>query len=117
MNEKTALDGQAAIVTGASSGLGRATALALARTGASLGLVARSASDLAAVAEELRRDGARGLPVACDLADAEALAGVVRRTRDELGPVRVLVPDSRRAATERGPTDRAKANTARGAVS
>jgi NAD(P)-dependent dehydrogenase (short-subunit alcohol dehydrogenase family) len=91
MNEKTALAGQAAIVTGASSGLGRATALALARTGASLGLVARSASDLAAVAEELRRDGARALPVPCDLADAESLAGAVRRTSDELGPVRVLV--------------------------
>jgi NADP-dependent 3-hydroxy acid dehydrogenase YdfG len=91
MNEKTALAGQAAIVTGASSGLGRATAVALARTGANLALVARSASDLAAVAEELRGDGARALPVACDLGDAEALAGAVRRMRDELGPVRVLV--------------------------
>ena len=91
MNEKTALAGQAAIVTGASSGLGRATALALARTGASLALVARSAANLADVVEELRGDGAHALSVACDLADADALAGAVRRVRDELGPVRVLV--------------------------
>jgi short chain dehydrogenase len=91
MNEKTALAGQAALITGASSGLGRATALALARVGASVALVARSASDLADVAQELRGNGVRALPVACDLADAEALAGAVRRTRDELGPVRVLV--------------------------
>jgi NADP-dependent 3-hydroxy acid dehydrogenase YdfG len=91
MNEKIALAGQATLVTGASSGLGRATALALARTGASVALVARSASGLADVAEELRRNGARALPVACDLADAKALAGAVRRTTDELGPVRVLV--------------------------
>jgi NADP-dependent 3-hydroxy acid dehydrogenase YdfG len=91
MNEKTALAGQAALVTGASSGLGRATALALAQTGASVALVARSATDLADVAGELLGNGARALPVACDLADADALAGAVRRTRDEFGPVRVLV--------------------------
>jgi NAD(P)-dependent dehydrogenase (short-subunit alcohol dehydrogenase family) len=90
MNE-TALAGQMAFVTGASSGLGRATALDLARAGASVALVARSASDLASVADELRRGGFPALPLACDLADAEGLAQAVRRAKDELGPVRVLV--------------------------
>lgn len=90
MNE-TALAGQVAFVTGASSGLGRATALALARAGASIALVARSVSDLASVADEVRRNGRPALPVACDLADADDLAQAVARAKEELGPVRVLV--------------------------
>ena len=91
MNETTVLGGQLAFVTGASSGLGRATARALARAGASVALVARSASDLAGVADEVRADGHSALPLACDLADADGLAETVRKARDELGPVRVLV--------------------------
>jgi NADP-dependent 3-hydroxy acid dehydrogenase YdfG len=91
MNEIAALEGQVALVTGASSGLGRATAAALARVGAGVALLARSSGELAAVAEELRREGRRALPVACDLADADGLAEAMRRARDELGPVRVLV--------------------------
>jgi NADP-dependent 3-hydroxy acid dehydrogenase YdfG len=91
MNETAVLAGQLAFVTGASSGLGRATARALARAGASVALVARSASDLAGVADEVRADGHSALPLACDLADADGLAQAVRTARDELGPVRVLV--------------------------
>ena len=91
MNETAALAGQLAFVTGASSGLGRATAHALARVGASVALVARGASDLAGVADELRRDGHSALALPCDLADADGLAQAVRDARDELGPVRVLV--------------------------
>jgi NADP-dependent 3-hydroxy acid dehydrogenase YdfG len=88
MNE---LAGQLAVVTGASSGLGRATARALARAGASVALVARTASDLAGAADEVRADGHSALPLACDLADADGLAETVRKARDESGPVRVLV--------------------------
>lgn len=91
MNERVALAGQMAFVTGASSGLGRATALALAGAGASVALVARSASDLTAVANELSGDGGRALPLACDLADDRGLAEAMRRAREELGPARVLV--------------------------
>src|SRR5215218_11143368 len=92
MNEATtALANRVALVTGASSGLGRATALALARAGASVALVARSASELATVADELRGYDRPALPIACDLADPDGLADAVRRTRDELGPLAVLV--------------------------
>src|SRR4051794_9200152 len=91
MNEPAALAGQLAFVTGASSGLGRATAHALARAGASVALVARGASDLAGVADELRGDGHSALALTCDLADADGLPQAVRKAKNELGPVRVLV--------------------------
>ena len=91
MDESIALAGQLALVTGASSGLGRATAYALAAAGASVALVARSGSDLAAVAEQIQAEGGKALPLACDLADADALAEAVATARRELGPLRVLV--------------------------
>jgi NADP-dependent 3-hydroxy acid dehydrogenase YdfG len=85
------LAGRAALVTGASSGLGRATARALARAGASVALLARSSSDLATAADELHEAGHGAVAVACDLADADTLARAVTEARDELGPFDVLV--------------------------
>ena len=91
MNEVAGLAGQTAFVTGASSGLGRATTIALARAGASVGIVARGQSDLAAVADEIAADGGRALPLPCDLTDVDGLTEAMGTVRRELGPVSVLV--------------------------
>jgi 3-oxoacyl-[acyl-carrier protein] reductase len=91
MADASELSGSVALVTGASSGLGRATAHALVHAGARVALVARSADDLAAVANKLGGLGGRALAVPCDLGDARALEDAVARVRGELGPIRVLV--------------------------
>jgi NAD(P)-dependent dehydrogenase (short-subunit alcohol dehydrogenase family) len=85
------LAGQVALVTGASSGLGRATAVAMAQAGADVALLARGKEDLEQAAAEVRRAGRRVLVLVADLADAEALTGAVARVLDAFGRVDVLV--------------------------
>ena len=86
------LTGQTALVTGASSGLGRATALGLARTGADVALLARSEGDLQRVAQEVAgTTGRRALPLPLDLADEAALLAAVDRAAAAFGRVDVLV--------------------------
>jgi short-subunit dehydrogenase len=82
------LEGAVALVTGASRGIGRATARALHARGASVGLVARDARDLAAVAAEL---GARAAVAPADVADRTAVERAVADVVAALGPVDVLV--------------------------
>jgi short-subunit dehydrogenase len=69
MSEPGPLDGKAALVTGASSGLGRATAIALVRSGANVALVARSAEELESVKAEVSAVSRRALSLPTDLAD------------------------------------------------
>jgi len=81
----------AAIVTGATSGLGRAVAIRLAAAHAHVALLGRSERDLQQTADELSSEGVRALPLATDLAHTEALAEIVNRIASELGPLSVLV--------------------------
>ena len=86
-----ALEGKVALVTGASSGLGRATAVALARAGADVALVARSAGELEETGEEVSKTGRRALVLPTDLANGEEALATVGRTVGEFGRVDVLV--------------------------
>lgn len=91
MTETPRLGGRTAVVTGASSGLGRATALALAAAGADVGLLARGAGELDQAAEQVRAQGGRAATAVVDLADAPAVQAAAAQLREQLGPVSVLV--------------------------
>ncbi len=85
------LDGKVAIVTGASAGIGRASALALAEAGANVVLAARAPERLERATELARRTGRRALAVSCDVNVAENLEAVVARALAELGRIDILV--------------------------
>jgi len=85
------IEGQTAIITGAASGMGRATAYVFADEGARLALVDRNADGVTAVADEIRAAGGTANAYAVDLADAAAITELVARVRDDLGPVDILV--------------------------
>lgn len=80
-----------AVITGASAGVGRATAHEFARRGASVGLIARSETGLAEAAAEVERMGGRALPVVADVSDAEAVERAAARAESELGSIDVWV--------------------------
>ena len=85
------LKGLAAIVTGATRGIGRAIATRLARAGVNVALVARNENDLAQVQERLEDAGVRAVALPCDLADAEAAGRLVGRAVAQFGGLDILV--------------------------
>ncbi|MGW1756897.1 SDR family NAD(P)-dependent oxidoreductase [Streptomyces mirabilis] len=85
------LEGTVALVTGASSGIGHATALELAREGASVALVGRREDRLTDLAAEITGAGGKALVVPADITTAQAAAEAVERTVEGLGRLDTLV--------------------------
>ena len=85
------LRGKVALVTGASSGIGEAAALELARRGASVAVAARSVEKLEALATRVSAAGGRVLVVEADVADRASVGAMVGRVLEEFGRLDVLV--------------------------
>jgi 3-oxoacyl-[acyl-carrier protein] reductase len=85
------LMGKAAIVTGGGRGIGRAIALAFAREGADICVVARTPSQIGEVAEEIRQLGRKAAAVVCDVTDFSAVESAVNDTARVLGHIDILV--------------------------
>jgi short-subunit dehydrogenase len=83
--------GSVALVTGASTGIGRATAVALARRGATVVLVGRDGAALEVTAREVRERGGRALVQLSDVTDRQDVERAAARVTSELGPVDILV--------------------------
>ena len=79
------------VVTGATAGVGRATAIAFARLGANVGLLARDEEALNDVARQIRALGVSAMPVVLDVSDSRAMERAAARIEEELGPIDVWV--------------------------
>ena len=87
----TSLTQQAAIVTGASSGIGEAAARRLAENGFDVAIIARRKDRLDALAKEIEEAGGRAIPIGADLADEQATARAVQEALEGLGRIDLLV--------------------------
>ena len=85
------LSGRVAVVTGASSGIGEATARALAAAGAAVALAGRREDRLEALAGRIHADGGRALAVATDVSNEDQAGQLIRRANEELGGLDILV--------------------------
>lgn len=94
MTDRFDLAGQAALVTGASSGLGRHFALTLARAGAKVALAARRADRLAELAREIRDMDGSAMPIVMDVTDEGSVRDGVAAAETELGAIAILVNNS-----------------------
>jgi NAD(P)-dependent dehydrogenase (short-subunit alcohol dehydrogenase family) len=85
------LGGEVALVTGASSGIGRHFAALLAAAGAKVALAARRVDRLAELAREIEVAGGQSLPIACDVTRSDNVAAAVAAAENQLGALTLLV--------------------------
>jgi hypothetical protein len=85
------LEGKVAVVTGASSGIGEATAEALAAEGAAVVVAARREDRLTDLVERIRGNGGRVLAAVCDVTDESQAHGLIQKAVEEFGSVDILV--------------------------
>jgi NAD(P)-dependent dehydrogenase (short-subunit alcohol dehydrogenase family) len=97
------LAGKRALVTGATSGMGRAIALAFAREGAALAVHARGKESATALADKIRNSGARAVPVSGDLTDNDAIESLCNKTVEDLGGIDIVVNNA--GTTSKAPLD------------
>jgi len=105
------LDGRAAIVTGASRGLGRAIAVALASEGAAVAVIGRTENvwderlpgTIGETVADIESAGGRAVAIRADLLDRDDIAMLVDQARDALGPITILVNDAAFTAPGRPP--------------
>jgi clavulanate-9-aldehyde reducatase len=85
------LDGKVAVITGASSGIGEATARQMAAEGAKLALVARRHDRLIKLAEEIEKGGGEALPIEADVSDHGAVEALMSQAKGQLGGLDILL--------------------------
>lgn len=93
------LEDQVAIVTGASQGIGRTLAVALAQAGADVALVSRTRSDLEAVASEIEAAGRKSLVVPADIQDVSRIQKLVDEVQTAFGKIDILINNAAWTAT------------------
>src|SRR4051812_25353128 len=82
------------VITGATSGVGRATVRRFARDGASVALIARDQEGLKAARKEVQQAGGKALCLPLDVADAQALERAADEAEAELGPIDIWINDA-----------------------
>ena len=89
--DKYRLAGKVALITGGSRGIGRATALGFAEAGADVAIASRKLPDLENVAKEIKKSGAKALPVAAHVGRMEDINNLVAKVTAEFGKIDILV--------------------------
>jgi sorbose reductase len=85
------LRGKKALVTGASSGIGKQVAVAYAQAGAAVAIAARHREPLQELAAEIVAGGGTAIPIACDVTQPESVSAMLNRVNDELGGIDIAV--------------------------